>query len=88
MISDEAVSAFDIDGDDRKSFKKRTKIVQMVSASAEVAIKGSNKRVIVVEFERIEMYGERMKNDVETNVFERIIMSIDTDVACERVERD
>ena len=62
--------------------------VKLADASAEVAMAGSHGRVLVVDFGRLTMSGERPQDGVETPVFERLLLRLHPGVAFDRVGRD
>ena len=50
LLGDIAMSAFDLARPDRQSFRQGLAIVQLVGASAEIAMAGSHGRMLVVDF--------------------------------------
>ena len=73
---------------DRQSFSQGLAIVQLVGASAEIAMAGSHRRMLVVDFGGLAISGERPQDGVETPAFERILLRLQKGAARGRVGRD
>ncbi len=66
LLGDVAMSAFDLAGADwQQPFGQGLAIVQLVGASAEITMAGSHGRMLVVDFGRLAMSGERPQDGVE-----------------------
>ena len=88
LLGDVAMSAFDLARADRQSFGQGLAIVQLVGASAEIAMAGSHGRMLVIDFGRLAMSGERAQDGVETPAFERVLLRLHPDLATRGVGRD
>ena len=88
LLGEAAVGAFDLAGADRQSFGQGLAIVQLVGASAEVAMAGSHGRALVAGFGRLAMSGERLQDGVETPALERLLLRLHPGAARGRVGRD
>ena len=88
LLGDVAMSAFDLAGADRQSFGQGLAIVQLVGASAEIAMAGSHGRVLVVGFGRLAMSRKRLQDSVETSAFERALLRLHPEAARDRIGRD
>ena len=80
--------AFDLARADRQSFGQGVAIVQLVGACAEIAMAGSHRRMLVIDFGGLAMSDERPQNGVETPAFERLPLRLDEGAAPPRVGRD
>src|SRR5271166_2801659 len=63
-------------------------IVQLVGASAEIAMAGSHRRMLVIDFGGLAISGERPQDGVETPAFERVLLRLQNGAARGRVGRD
>ena len=88
LLRDVAMSAFDLARADRQSFSQGLAIVQLVGASAEIAMAGSHRRMFVINFGRFAMSGERPQDGVETPAFERLLVRLHKGAARGRVGRN
>ena len=88
LLGDVAMGAFDLAGADRQSFGQGLAIVQVVGASAEIAMAGSHGRVLVIDFGGLAMSRKRPHDGVETPAFERLLLRLHPGVARDRVGRD
>jgi hypothetical protein len=88
LLGDVAMSAFDLAGADRQSFGQGLAIVQLVGASAKIAMAGSHGCVLVVGFGRLAVSRKRPHDSVETPASERLLLRLHPGVARDRVGRD
>ena len=88
LLGDVAMSAFDLAGADRQSFGQGLAIVQLVGASAKIAMAGSHGCVLVVGFGRLAVSRKRPHDRVETPASERLLLRLHPGVARDRVGRD
>ena len=88
LLGDVAMSVFDLAGADRQSFGQGLAIVQLVGASAKIAMAGSHGRVLVVDLGRLAMSHKRPQDSVETPASERLLLHLHPSVARDRVGRD
>ena len=74
LLRDVAMSAFDLARADRQAPDQGLAIVQLVGASAEIAMACSHGRLLVVDFAGLAMSGERPQDGVETAAFQRLLL--------------
>src|SRR5271157_3445162 len=88
LLGDVAMSAFDLARADRQPVGQSLAVVQVVGASAEIAVAGSHGRMLVVDFGRLATSGKRPQNGVETPAFERLLLRLHPGAARGWVGRD
>jgi len=76
LLRDVAMSAFDLARADWQPVGQSLAVVQVVGASAEIAVAGSHGRMLVVDFGRLATSGKRPQNGVETPAFERLLLRL------------
>ena len=88
LLGDVAMGAFDLTRADWQLVGQSLAVVQVVGASAEIAMAGSHRRMLVVDFGRLATSGKRPQNGVETSAFERLLLRLHPGAARGRVGRD
>ena len=76
LLRNVAMSAFDLARADWQPVGQSLAVVQVVGASAEIAMAGSHGRMLVVDFGRLATSGKRPQNGVETPAFERLLLRL------------
>ncbi len=88
LLGNVAMSAFDLARADWRPVGQSLAVVQVVGASAEIAVAGSHGRMLVVDFGRLATSGKRPQNGVETPAFERLLLRLHPGAPRRRVGRD
>ena len=81
LLGDVAMGALDFARADGQAFGQSLAIVQLIGASAQIAMAGPHRRMLVVDFASFAMPGERPQDGVETSVFERVLLRLHPDFA-------
>src|SRR5271166_4847611 len=76
LLRDVAMSAFDLARADWQPVGQSLAVVQVVGASAEIAVAGSHGRVLVIDLGGLAMSGERLQDEVETPAFKRVLLGL------------
>src|SRR5208282_6075712 len=76
LLRDIAMRAFDLARSDRQSVSQGLAIVQLLPATAQIAMASTHGGLFVVDFRPFAMTGERLQRRVETALSERVLVPL------------